>query len=151
MDDAPVMVHNMVRAKPPPVGREKPWHQDLTHFSVHPSATVVSAWIALDDAPVEAGCLHFIPGTHLRGPVGHVYERDYQIPDPDVSRIGQVAAPVRKGGCVFLNALVHHGSPPNRATGRRLALQLTFKPEHAPMTTDQERIITFSAYAKRPG
>jgi phytanoyl-CoA hydroxylase len=147
MADVPVLVHNMVRAKPPPMGREKPWHQDLTHFSVDPAATVVSAWFALDDAPIEAGCLHFVPGTHLLGPVGHVYDRDYQIPDSRVARHGQVAAPVRRGGCVLLNALVHHGSPPNLATGRRLALQLTFKPEQARMISDDERIETFSAAA----
>jgi hypothetical protein len=103
MADVPVLVHNMVRAKPPPMGREKPWHQDLTHFSVDPSATVVSAWFALDDAPVEAGCLHFVPGTHLNGPVGHVYDRDYQIPDSHVARRGRDLAPVRRGGCVLLN------------------------------------------------
>ena len=143
MGDEPVMVHNMVRTKPPSQG-DKPWHQDLTHFSVHHSFTVVSAWVAVDDAPLEAGCLHFIPGTHLRGPVRHIFGRDYQIPDEDVSRVGQVAAPVRKGSCVLLNALVHHGSPPNLSSGRRLALQMTFKPANARMISDEERILTFA-------
>lgn len=149
MGDAPVMVHDMVRAKPPPEGREKPWHQDLTHFNVHPAETVVSAWVALDDAPIEAGCLHFLPGSHRRGPARHVFERDYQIPDADIPRRGQVAAPVPRGGCVLLNALVHHGSPPNRAPGRRLALQMTFKPKHARTVTDDERIATFAGAGAR--
>jgi ectoine hydroxylase-related dioxygenase (phytanoyl-CoA dioxygenase family) len=143
MGDDPVLIHNMMRTKPPSQG-DKPWHQDLTHFSVHHSFTVVSAWVAVDDAPLEAGCLHFIPGTHLKGAVRHVFGRDYQIPDEDVSRDGQVAAPVRRGGCVLLNALVHHGSPPNLSAGRRLALQMTFKPANARMITDEERILTFA-------
>jgi hypothetical protein len=143
MGDAPVLVHNMVRTKPPSHG-DKPWHQDLTHFNIHHSFTVVSAWIAVDDAPLESGCLHFIPGTHLKGPVKHVFERDYQIPDREVPRVGQVAAPVQKGSCVLLNALVHHGSPPNQSSDRRLALQLTFKPANARMITEEERILTFS-------
>lgn len=143
MADAPALVHNMVRMKPGSQG-DKPWHQDLTHFNVHHSFIVVTAWIALDDAPVEAGCLHFIPGTHHAGPAKHVFGRDYQIPDGEVPRAGQVAAPVRSGACVLLNAMVHHGSPPNRSAGRRLALQLTFKPTNARMTTDEERILAFS-------
>jgi hypothetical protein len=143
MGDTPVLVHNMVRTKPPSPG-DKPWHQDLTHFNIHPSFRVVTAWIALDDAPLDAGCLHFVPGSHLAGPARHVFARDYQIPDNDVSRVGQVAAPVSKGSCVLLSALVHHGSPPNRSAGRRLALQLTFKPAQARMITDEERILAFS-------
>ncbi len=146
MGDEPILIHNMVRAKPPSQG-DKPWHQDLTHFNVHPCCTVVSAWIAIDDAPLEAGCLHFIPGTHLRGPTKHVFERDYQIPDAEVRRTGQVATPVQKGSCVLLNALVHHGSPPNRSSERRLALQLTFKPANARMITDEERILAFAGAA----
>jgi ectoine hydroxylase-related dioxygenase (phytanoyl-CoA dioxygenase family) len=143
MGDDPVLIHNMVRAKPMSQG-DKPWHQDLTHFNVHHSCTVITAWIAIDDAPLDAGCLHFIPGTHLNGPAKHVFGRDYQIPDVDISRTGQVAAPVERGSCVLLNALVHHGSPPNTLTDRRLALQLTFKPASARMISNEERIIAFS-------
>jgi phytanoyl-CoA hydroxylase len=143
MSDQPVLIQNMVRTKPPSHG-DKPWHQDLTHFNVHHSATVITAWIALDDAPLESGCLHFIPGTHRMGPAKHVFGRDYQIPDDEVVREGQVAAPVRQGACVLLNALVHHGSPPNTSGGRRLALQLTFKPMRAQTISSDERIATFS-------
>jgi phytanoyl-CoA hydroxylase len=143
MGDAPVLIHNMVRTKPPKQG-DKPWHQDLTHFNVDPSFPVVTAWIALDDAPLETGCLHFLPRSHLRGPARHVFGRDYQIPDAEVPRTGQVAAPVGRGGCVLFNALVHHGSPPNRSSVRRLALQLTFKGEAAATITDEERILAFA-------
>ena len=147
MDDAPVLMHDMVRAKPPSPG-DKPWHQDLTHFRLDPSSAVVTAWIAVDDAPLESGCLHFIPGSHLDGPAKHVFDRDYQIPDSAIPRTGQVAAPVTKGSCVLLHALVQHGSPPNRSTGRRLALQLTFRPDTAVTISDEERIL---AFADRPG
>jgi ectoine hydroxylase-related dioxygenase (phytanoyl-CoA dioxygenase family) len=143
MGDKPVLIHNMVRTKPQSEG-DKPWHQDLTHFNVHHSFTVVTAWVALDNAPLDSGCLHFIPGSHLEGPVKHVFGRDYQIPDVEVRRTGQVAAPVEKGSCVLLNALIHHGSPPNRSSARRLALQLTFKPANAHMITNEERILAFS-------
>jgi len=143
MGDTPALIHDMVRAKPPSQG-DKPWHQDLTHFNVDHSSTVVTVWIALDDAPLEAGCLHFAPGSHRDGPARHVFGRDYQIPDADVRRVGQVATPVRRGSCVLLNGLVQHGSPPNRSSARRLALQLTFKPGSATMITDDERILAFS-------
>jgi len=143
MQDEPVLMHNMVRAKPPSSG-DKPWHQDLTHFNVHPTSAVVTAWIALDDAPLESGCLHFIPGTHLKGPTKHVFTRDYQIPDYAVSRDNQVAAPVQKGSCVVFHSMLHHGSPPNGSPGRRLALQLTFKPSKALAISNEERIMAFA-------
>ena len=146
MGDAPVLIHNMVRTKPPTMG-DKPWHQDLTHFNVDPAFTVVTAWIALDDAPRESGCLHFLPGTHLGGPAKHVFGRDYQIPDADVPRVGQVATPVARGGCVLFNGLTHHGSPPNQSSVRRLALQLTFKPANARVISEEERILAFAGTA----
>lgn len=146
MGDDPVLVHDMVRAKPESLG-DKPWHQDLTHFNIHHSCTVVTAWIAIDDAPLEAGCLHFIAGSHRSGPVRHVYCRDYQIADDEVRREGQVAAPVAGGSCVLFNALIHHGSPPNRWSKRRLALQLTFKPSAARTISDEERIRAFAGGA----
>lgn len=39
------------------------WHQDGAYFFLDP-AEQVTAWVALSDAPVEAGCMHVLPGTH---------------------------------------------------------------------------------------
>ena len=39
------------------------WHVDVPYWSFD-SEHAISAWIALDDATQENGCLYFMPGTH---------------------------------------------------------------------------------------
>jgi ectoine hydroxylase-related dioxygenase (phytanoyl-CoA dioxygenase family) len=42
------------------------WHQD-EHFIPTRDRSLTAAWIAVDDATVENGCLWVIPGSHRRG------------------------------------------------------------------------------------
>ena len=44
----------------------QPWHQD-EHFIATRDRSLVGAWIALDDATVENGCLWVHPGSHRAG------------------------------------------------------------------------------------
>jgi ectoine hydroxylase-related dioxygenase (phytanoyl-CoA dioxygenase family) len=39
-------------------------HQDIAYWDVAPPELVISAWVALDDAPLESGCLEVVPGSH---------------------------------------------------------------------------------------
>jgi len=39
-------------------------HQDIAYWDVSPPEAVVSAWIALDDAPPQSGCLEVVPSSH---------------------------------------------------------------------------------------
>ena len=47
------------------------WHQDSGYWGLEPSE-VVTAWIALSPAPVEAGCMKVVPKTHLGPNMPHV-------------------------------------------------------------------------------
>jgi len=42
------------------------WHQD-EHFIPTRDKSLTAAWIALDDATIENGCLWVLPGSHKRG------------------------------------------------------------------------------------
>ena len=55
-------------ASPGEGGGPKPVHQDNYYFGPKDHDEMVTAWVALDDATVENGCLFFGEGTHL-GPV----------------------------------------------------------------------------------
>src|SRR5439155_5073204 len=57
--------------KPPRRGHETPWHQDEAYWEPDVSYTAVGAWMPLDEASVESGCLHFVPGSHLREVLPH--------------------------------------------------------------------------------
>lgn len=43
------------------------WHQDSTYFYLQPHLHV-TAWVALSDASVKAGCMQALPGSHRWGP-----------------------------------------------------------------------------------
>jgi ectoine hydroxylase-related dioxygenase (phytanoyl-CoA dioxygenase family) len=53
------------------------WHQD-EHFIPTRDRSLTAAWIALDEATVENGCLWVLPGSHRRG----VIYPDRYIDDP---------------------------------------------------------------------
>lgn len=53
-------------------------HQDATFLFTEPM-TVVGFWIALEDATVENGCLHFARGSHNSG----VHRRFIRNPEKD--------------------------------------------------------------------
>ena len=42
------------------------WHQDVTYWGLEPPRAI-TAWIAIDDADVENGCMSVIPGSHRLG------------------------------------------------------------------------------------
>jgi len=40
------------------------WHQDSTYSGLQPPHSMVTAWLALSPAPLAAGCLELLPGSH---------------------------------------------------------------------------------------
>jgi phytanoyl-CoA hydroxylase len=123
---AVTMIQDMALLKPAHIGTEKPWHQDAAYFAVQPLELILGTWTALDDANLDNGCMHVIPGSHRAGPVAHYHDRDCQIPDDAVDTDQVVAVPLRPGGVMFFSGLLHHGTPPNVSPARRRALQFHF-------------------------
>jgi ectoine hydroxylase-related dioxygenase (phytanoyl-CoA dioxygenase family) len=58
-----LIFRDVVVAKPPRTGTAIHYHQDAAYWDVRPPERVLSAWIALDDSPEEAGCLRVLPGS----------------------------------------------------------------------------------------
>ena len=105
------------------------WHQD-EHFIPTRDRSLCGAWIALDDATIENGCMWMHPGSQARGVLyptrphgddrfdsaeevfGHGYERE-----------GGVPVELKAGGVAIFNGYVLHRSLDNRAkAGFRRAL-----------------------------
>ncbi len=70
----PGLIQSMYVFKPPRIGGEVHYHQDSTFIYTEPESCV-GFWFALEDATVENGCMHFIPGQH-RGPLK---QRNYRV------------------------------------------------------------------------
>lgn len=123
----PILFQEMALVKPPFIGSQKPWHQDNAYFSVTPLDVILGVWIALDDAAVENGCMHVIPGAHREGAVKHHHGFDCEI-DPALLPVERaVAVPVPAGGAMFFYGMLPHETPPNRSPQRRRALQFHFR------------------------
>ncbi len=116
--------------KPPEGGGPKPAHQDNFYFGPTDPEGIVTAWVALDDATLENGCLYFGDGTNL-GPVyrhvappGEAF--NLQLPEAVLARQPMTPAPVRKGGVSFHHGNTFHQSAPNHSTHWRRACALHY-------------------------
>lgn len=111
--------------KPPHGGGPKPVHQDNYYFGPSDPEGVVTAWIALDEATLENGCLFFGDGSNL-GPVyPHEAPPDepfnLQVPAAIAARQPMTPAPVRKGGVSLHHGNVFHRSADNNSDRWRRA------------------------------
>ncbi len=116
--------------KPPEGGGPKPAHQDNYYFGPNDAHALVTAWIALDDATLENGCLFFAEGTQ-RGPVyPHVAPADepynLQLTAETLARHPATAAPVPRGGVSFHHGNTFHHSGPNLSPRWRRACALHY-------------------------
>ncbi len=148
MGEPPKLFADQAMLKPPGIGREKPWHQDHAYFNVPMPTCIVSAWIALDPADPENGCMHVIPQSHRKGPVVHFKRRDWQICDTDVARHRIAAVALQPGGVLLWHGRLHHGSPANRSNRRRRALQLHYVPESTETISTEERLAVYGSEGK---
>jgi len=116
--------------KPPEGGGPKPAHQDNFYFGPNDLEGVVTAWVALDDATLENGCLYFGDGTN-QGPVyPHEAPADepfnLQLPAAILARQPMAPAPVLRGGVSFHHGNTFHQSGPNTSPRWRRACALHY-------------------------
>src|SRR5262245_14794364 len=78
-----VLLYSHIMSKPPG-GLRVAWHQDGPYWHRVEPKIAVTAWIALDDATPENGCMRVIPGSHR----GHrdLGQRLTDVPDLIQSR-----------------------------------------------------------------
>ncbi|MCC7275227.1 MAG: phytanoyl-CoA dioxygenase family protein [Alphaproteobacteria bacterium] len=116
--------------KPPLDGSPKPAHQDNFYAGPNDPDGLVTAWIALDEATPENGCLEFVDGSH-RGPI-HPHAappgqpHHLQIAAAILDRLAFTAAPVPKGGVSFHHGGTIHRSAANRSARARRAAAITY-------------------------
>ena len=118
--------------KPARVGSETPWHQDEAYWGPGENYLSLSVWMPLQEATVENGCMHFIPGTHEWEVMPHhhinndprIHGLEVDAGHVDVS--GAVACPLPAGGATFHYSRTFHYTGPNRSDVPRRAFVLGF-------------------------
>lgn len=105
------------------------WHQDEDYIPTR-DRSMTGAWIALDRATVENGCLWVIPGSHRHGILWEQHwhgDRRFDCAGESVgfpyTDADAVPVEVEAGSVVFFNGYLLHRSLPNRAaSGYRRSL-----------------------------
>ncbi|BBM81668.1 phytanoyl-CoA dioxygenase family protein [Candidatus Uabimicrobium amorphum] len=121
----------------PAWGDPSPWHADVPYSSYdsHHSPTF---WIALEDATLRNGCMHYLPGSHkLRGfelpkidrNLGSHVGTFFQL-FPQYKDMESVAVELKAGSCVVHNSLIVHGAGANMTSHTRKAVNITFIPSN---------------------
>ncbi len=128
LGDDIVVKFNSVFVKPAKTGSATPWHQDNGLWR-DGEKEPFNAWMALDPATRENGCMQFIPGSHKTEIVPHVMYEDSihgELPRERVKEMidrhgveHQVAEP---GDVVCWHSSLWHYSPPNPSPNSRIAI-----------------------------
>ncbi|MCY3703203.1 MAG: phytanoyl-CoA dioxygenase family protein [Rhodospirillales bacterium] len=123
-----------VFGKPANVGKETPWHQDGEYWPICPLASC-SAWIAIDDASSENGCLRVLPGTHRNRHILQHHRREgeditlnEELCDPSVDYTTARDIVLEAGQISFHDVFLAHGSAPNRSGRRRAGYVCRYMP-----------------------
>lgn len=118
------------------------WHQDATYFALEPICHV-TAWVALTDASIEAGCMEVVPGSHKLGQLHHAEHSEAthnllsrgQTITADFDRSRTEFMPVRAGQFSLHHTLLVHNSRPNLSADRRIGLGISYIPTHVRCTS----------------
>ena len=105
---------SQVFMKPPEVGGPKPIHQDNFYFGPDDLDATLTAWVALDEATVDNGCLYYSETFEDRV-LPHVAPSNepfnLQMLPEDIAPLVMQPAPVPSGGVSF-----HHGNAPHQSS-----------------------------------
>ena len=116
------------------------YHQD-ERFIPTRDRSLVTAWIALEDARIENGCLRVFPGSHRPSVLWPMREHH----NPELDRAEEihgyphqpkdaVAIEIAAGSAIFFDGYLIHGSYPNQTTGRtRRSLLYVYASAHTPV------------------
>ncbi|CAI5448257.1 unnamed protein product [Caenorhabditis angaria] len=128
----PEVVQSMYIFKQPKIGGAVTDHVDSTFLRVDPIDHLTGAWIAIDEASVENGCLSFIPGSHKDTSTSdYQFKRTHDTnggallkfsgtrPTYDQSKF--VHVPIAKGSMILIHGLVVHKSEANTSPNSRHA------------------------------
>lgn len=120
--------HDQLFCKPAKHGGVVAWHQDYSYWTRTMPMQHLTAWTGLDDATVENGCLHYIPGSHkwgfLNKPVltGEMEGLKAFLDEKQQEKLkSPVPIEMKKGYATFHHPLLVHGSFENKSAVPRRA------------------------------
>mgnify|MGYP003151958189 FL=1 len=121
------------------------WHQDATYWGLS-KPDVLTAWVALSPATVEAGCMKVIPGSHKWDQIAH---RDTLDKHNLLTRGQELAVEVNEDEAAYMplnpgevslhHVLIAHGSTPNTPDDRRIGFAIRYiRPDVSQVNADKD-------------
>ena len=110
------------------------WHQDTKYWGLS-SDRVITAWLALSSASLDAGCMRVMPRTHIGDVLPHddryhknnLLTRGQQITE-GVDDNRAIAMPLQVGEMSLHNYRLAHASGPNNTNDCRIGVSMHFMP-----------------------
>ncbi|MEM9032380.1 MAG: phytanoyl-CoA dioxygenase family protein, partial [Pseudomonadota bacterium] len=118
--------------KEPRSSKTVSWHQDITYWGMGETNDEVTAWIALSDVSIKAGCMRFIPGSHKGGLARHedtFDENNLLSRGQSIAGIDEAMAkhgPLRPGEISLHHGRCFHASGANGGDDRRIGLAIRY-------------------------
>ena len=118
-------------------GKFVAWHQDVTYWGLEP-AEAHTAWIAVDKADRENGCMQAVAGSHVSGIAphgksdrdGNLLSINQEIPGEHIDKSKVQHLELEAGQISIHHGKVYHCSNPNISDRRRCGLTVRFiRPE----------------------
>ena len=130
-----LLTNSIFRIKAPRSATFYGWHQDAARVRVEPG--FVLAFVAINEATPDNGCLRVIPGSQREvrpfGLVGYADRQVARVREVDESEAVDMV--LAKGQVGLLHCNTIHGSGPNRSPGRRIGLVNDYTPPFARQST----------------
>jgi phytanoyl-CoA hydroxylase len=123
--------HDQIQYKPKELGGRLHWHQDSPLWqTLQPKDAQLTAWVALDDAEADNGCMYMVPGSHKWGNRQQFLDtlpQSGELPeDFEGHPLHFMMCPVKKGHVHFHHSLTWHGSGKNLSLRPRRAIAIHF-------------------------
>ena len=138
--------HDQVFVKPARDGAVVAWHQDYSYWTRTVPCAHLTAWIGLDDADEENGCVRYVPGSH-RWPL---LPREALVGDMDTvlrfltseqrECFSAVPSVLKTGEASFHHPMTLHGSFENKSDRPRRGVVVNFM-HHGVVSDSDERLL----------
>ncbi|MGI9176165.1 MAG: phytanoyl-CoA dioxygenase family protein [Rhodothermales bacterium] len=135
--------HDQLFCKPAQHGGVVAWHQDYSYWTRTQPMAHLTCWIGLDDATVENGCIHYIPGSHrwdllpATDLANNMEAIQTVLTDDQKAQFKPVAIELKKGYGTFHHPLMVHGSYANRTDRPRRAMVINAFRDGVASATDE--------------
>jgi ectoine hydroxylase-related dioxygenase (phytanoyl-CoA dioxygenase family) len=149
--------YDSVFLKPAKTGGATPWHQDIGLWR-DINTDAFNAWMAVDAATRENGCLQVVPGSHRMGVIPHVKYPDgvhgelpRRLVERTIAERGVRHIELQPGDVVFWHSHLWHSSPPNQSDQGRIGMGAVWiSPEQAHQVKMREYVRVMTAGRPEP-